>query len=75
MASKLESANVRAKRAEVNAERQKTLTESCLAKNVHIENQLLALSAEQRALEIALEGALSAQHGSCEKRRRCAPKW
>ncbi len=70
-ASKLGSANVRAKRAEADAVKQKTRAESALAKNAQIKNQLVVLDAEQSALESALEGALSAQHAPCEKRAGC----
>ncbi len=70
-ASKLDNANVRADRAETDAARQNKRTKTAYSVNRHIENQLLVLRAEQRALETALEDALSAQHDACEKTTVC----
>jgi len=73
-ADKLESANVRAERAEADAAEQAALADACHVKNAHIESQLLALTAERSALENALENALSIQHVSCEKSGACRQK-
>ncbi|MCF6323217.1 MAG: DUF2325 domain-containing protein [Gammaproteobacteria bacterium] len=70
-ASKLKNSNVRANRAEADAAKQKKLAEVSNVRNTQVESQLVELRAEQSALEIALEGALSAQHSSSEKRDAC----
>ncbi|MCF6256353.1 MAG: hypothetical protein L3K25_08645, partial [Gammaproteobacteria bacterium] len=73
-ACKLNSANIRADRAEENAAKQKRFAETAHTKNMHIESQLLMRSAEQSALEIALENTLSIQQGFRGKNNACQKK-
>ncbi|VAW83694.1 hypothetical protein MNBD_GAMMA16-1199 [hydrothermal vent metagenome] len=65
--SDLEQAKIRAERAEAEAKKYKALAKAINVKSTQTENQLVVLSAEQHALEIALEGALSTQHVAAEK--------
>jgi len=72
--SKLERANIRAHRAEADAAKQKKRADAAHTRNTHIENQLRVLSAEQSALEAALENTLSTQYGFCKKEGVCQKK-
>jgi len=48
---------------------------ACLAQNLCLENELLALTAERGALENALENALSIKHVACKKSGVCQKKF